>query len=614
MTSAEISNDKKDKKSGKIRFFGIPKLLPYLKKYRAFYIAMLVLQLAVSGIDILLPFFQSYAIDTFVGKGELATFASFVIFYVATLILSTVFNFVVTYLANLIEEKLDKDLRERSFNHLQTLSFSYFNQNSVGYIHSRIMSDTTSIGEIVTWYIIDGVWQFSYVIGAAIVMLVISPKLALLILSIIPAVVVLVSFLQKKFTVMNRNIRDINSKISGDFNEMITGAKTVKSLVVEDKIEGSFRKNTANMRATSIRAARVRALFGSIVIFASSLALAIVLWQGGKLTREGLMLVGTLSMLMTYAQGIIEPVRWLVDSLSGMISVKVNIERLTTLLETNSDVVDSPEVIEKYGTTFEPKRENWESLSGDIEFDDVSFHYPDGQESVLEHFSLKIPKGSNIAIVGETGAGKSTLVNLVCRFYEPTEGRVLIDGRDVRERSQLWLHSNIGYVLQTPHLFSGTVREKLLYAKPGATDDEINEALKRVSADAVVAKMDKGLDSEVGEGGDMLSTGEKQLISFARAILADPAILILDEATASVDTLTEKKIQTAISEITRERTSIVIAHRLSTVVDADRILVVKDGKIIESGKHAELMAAGGHYYKLYTRQYEEDAVRDAFGD
>lgn len=614
MTSAEKSNDKKDKKSGKICFFGIPKLLPYLKKYRGLYIAMLVLQLAVSGIDILLPFFQSYAINTFVGEGALATFASFVIFYVATLIASTVINFGVTYLANLIEEKLDKDLRERSFNHLQTLSFSYFNQNSVGYIHSRIMSDTTSIGEIVTWYIIDGVWQFSYVIGAAIVMLVISPKLALLILSIIPVVVVLVSFLQKKLTVMNRNIRDINSKISGDFNEMITGAKTVKSLVVEDKIEGSFRKNTANMRATSIRAARVRALFGSIVIFASSLALAIVLWQGGKLTREGLMLVGTLSMLMTYAQGIIEPVRWLVDSLSGMISVKVNIERLTTLLETSSDVVDSPEVIEKYGTTFEPKRENWESLSGDIEFDDVSFHYPDGQESVLEHFSLKIPKGSNIAIVGETGAGKSTLVNLVCRFYEPTEGRVLIDGRDVRERSQLWLHSNIGYVLQTPHLFSGTIRENLLYAKPNATDDEINEALKRVSADAVVAKMDKGLDSEVGEGGDMLSTGEKQLISFARAILADPAILILDEATASVDTLTEKKIQNAVSEITRERTSIVIAHRLSTVVDADRILVVKDGKIIESGKHAELMTAGGHYYKLYTRQYEEDAVRTAFSD
>lgn len=603
----------KDQKGGKIRFFGIPKLLPYLKKYRGFYIAMIVLQLAVSGIDVLLPFFQSYAIDTFVGKGELATFASFVIAYVVTLIASTVMNFAVTYFANLIEEKLDKDLRERAFDHLQTLSFSYFNQNSVGYIHSRIMSDTTSIGEIVTWYIIDGVWQLSYVIGAAIVMLVISPRLALLILSIIPAVVVLVSFLQKKLTVMNRAIRDINSKISGDFNEMITGAKTVKSLVVEDKIEGSFRENTANMRATSIRATRVRALFGSIVIFASSLALAIVLWQGGELTREGLMLIGTLSMLMTYAQGIIEPVRWLVDSLSGMVSVKVNIERLTTLLETRSDVVDSPEVIEKYGTTFEPKRENWESLSGDIEFDDVSFHYPDGQESVLEHFSLKIPKGSNVAIVGETGAGKSTLVNLVCRFYEPTKGRVLIDGRDVRERSQLWLHSHIGYVLQTPHLFSGTIRENLLYAKPDATDAEINEALKRVSADAVVSKMEGGLDSEVGEGGDMLSTGEKQLISFARAILADPAILILDEATASVDTLTEKKIQAAVSEITRERTSIVIAHRLSTVVDADRILVVKDGKIIESGKHSELMAAGGHYYKLYTRQYEEDAVKTAFG-
>lgn len=593
-----------------LRFFGIPKLLPYLKKYRKQYVAMVVFQIAVGLVDIILPFFQSYAIDTFVGDGDLSTFALFVTFYVTALVISFATNFVSTYFTYYIEENLDRDLRESAFDHLQKLSFSYFNANGVGYIHSRVMSDTASIGEIVTWYVVDGVWQFSYVIGAAIVMLVKSPRLALLVLSIIPAVVVLVSFLQKKLTTMNRKIRDINSKISGDFNEMITGAKTVKSLVVEDKIERNFRKNTDDMHRTAVGASRVRALFGSIIIFASSTALAIVLWQGGVITRDGLMLVGTLSMLMTYAQGIIEPVRWLVDSISGMISVKVNIERLTSLLETKSDVVDSPDVIEKYGTAFEPKRENWEELSGDIEFDDICFHYPDGKETVLDHFSLKIPKGATIAIVGETGAGKSTLVNLVCRFYEPTSGRVLIDGRDSRSRSQLWLHSHIGYVLQTPHLFSGTVRENLLYAKPDATDDEINAALARVCADAVVAKMDKGLDSEVGEGGDMLSTGEKQLISFARAILADPAILILDEATASVDTVTEKKIQSATSEITRDRTSIVIAHRLSTVVDADTILVVKDGKIAEQGRHAELMASRGHYYNLYTRQFEEDAARE----
>ena len=293
-----------------------------------------------------------------------------------------------------------------------------------------------------------------------------------------------------------------------------------------------------------------------------------------------------------------------------MIAVQVNIERLTKLLATESDVADRPDVIEKYGTTFEPKRENFEKLNGDIEFVDVSFHYPDGEETVLDHFNLKIPQGSNVAIVGETGAGKSTLVNLVCRFYEPTSGKVLIDGRDARDRSQLWLHSNIGYVLQTPHLFSGTVLDNLRYAKPDATDEEIDSALRRVSADEVVARMENGINSEVGECGDLLSTGEKQLISFARAILADPRILILDEATASVDTITEKKIQTAIAEITKGRTSLVIAHRLSTVVDADIILVVKNGRIVEKGRHSELMALKGHYYALYTRQYEEDATAD----
>ena len=271
-------------------------------------------------------------------------------------------------------------------------------------------------------------------------------------------------------------------------------------------------------------------------------------------------------------------------------------------------MADTPEVIAKYGDSFQPKKENWEPIRGDIAFEDVSFRYPDGDEYVLEHFNLEIPFGSNIAIVGETGAGKSTLVNLVCRFFEPTEGRVLIDGRDARERSQLWLHSAIGYVLQTPHLFSGTIRENLLYGNPDATEEQIREALKLVSADEVVARMEKGIDTDVGEGGDMLSTGEKQLISFARAILADPRILVLDEATASVDTLTEQKIQNAIDTIIRGRTSLVIAHRLSTVRDADLILVVNDGKIVEQGKHEELLAAKGPYWRLYTRQYEDETT------
>ena len=361
------------------------------------------------------------------------------------------------------------------------------------------------------------------------------------------------------------------------------------------------------MRKESVHAVHYSALLSATMVLMSSMALAVVLWRGGMITAEQVMSIGTLSVFMSYALNLMDPIEAIVQTISALVASQVNIERFTKLMNTASDVADSPEVIEKYGDTFHPKKENWEPLHGDVEFRDVTFRYPDGTENVLEHFNLKVPQGTNVAIVGETGAGKSTLVNLVCRFYEPTSGQVLIDGRDARERSQLWLHSNIGYVLQTPHLFSGTVRDNLRYGKPDASDEEIMKALQMVSADFVIRKMDHGLDSEVGEGGDLLSTGEKQLLSFARALLADPRILVLDEATSSIDTVTEKAIQNAISAVTKGRTSFVIAHRLSTIVDADVILVVRDGKIIERGTHHELMRQRGYYYSLYTRQFELSA-------
>ena len=534
--------------------------------------------------------------------------------YVLTLAGKIITDFVASFLAGKVELSVGRDLRKLSFDHLQTLSFSYFNQNSVGYVHARVMSDTSHIGELVSWVIMQGVWNLSYLVGVVIVMFSINVKLTLLIMTIIPLITVLFTIFQKKLVNENRHIREVNSKITGNFNEGITGAKTIKTLVIEDKIDRDFVDDTKEMKRSSVMAQRFRAILSTTIGFASSIALAIVIWKGGELSligsdAIGYMEIGTLSVFMSYALGIMEPIRWIVDMISDLVREQVNIERLTKLLETESDVTDTPEVIAKYGDTFSPKKENWEELHGDIEFRDVSFKYPDGDEYILEHFNLKIPQGSNIAIVGETGAGKSTLVNLVCRFYEPTSGQVLIDGKDARERSQLWLHSNIGYVLQTPHLFSGTILENLRYGKPDATIDEINAALKRVSADGVVAKAEKGLDTDVGEGGDLLSTGEKQLISFARAIVADPKILVLDEATASIDTLTEQNIQHAINEVIRGRTSLMIAHRLSTVRNADIILVVSDGKIVERGNHSELMKKRGHYYKLYTRQYEEDATK-----
>lgn len=596
-------------------FFGLPKVFKYIKKYRNWIIIMVTCGVLASAGDILIPFFQRYALNHLEDGVFIANLVPFILFYVLTLLGKIITDFISSFLSGRVELSVLRDLRKLSFDHLQTLSFSYFNQNSVGYIHSRVMSDTARIGELVSWVIMQGVWNFSYLIGVVIVMLSMNVKLTLLILAVIPLITVVFAIFQKKLVNENRHIREVNSKITGNFNEGITGAKTIKTLVIEDKVERDFVRDSKEMKRSSVMAQRYRSILSAMIGFASSIALAIVIWKGGELSligndAIGYMDVGTLSLFMSYALGIIEPIRWIVDMISDLVREQVNIERLTKLLETKSDVTDTPEVIEKYGDTFSPKKENWDELHGDIEFRDVSFKYPDGDEYILEHFNLKIPQGSNIAIVGETGAGKSTLVNLVCRFYEPTSGQVLIDGRDARERSQLWLHSNIGYVLQTPHLFSGTILENLRYGKPDATIEEINEALHRVSADGVVAKAENGLDTNVGEGGDLLSTGEKQLISFARAIVADPKILILDEATASIDTLTEQNIQKAISEVIRGRTSIMIAHRLSTVRNADVILVVSDGKIVEQGNHTSLMKQKGHYYNLYTRQYEEDATKN----
>ncbi len=605
---SEPNNRRKKEAYVRLPYFGINRLIPFMKPYRKRLLLMLLLGIVGSCVDIVLPLFQSYAINNYIARGVMDTLPYFIGLYVAVLTVQIIANCITTYTASHVEMMIGHDLKQTCFDHLQTLSFSYFNQNSVGYVHARIMSDTSRIGELVSWVMMDSIWHTSYIIGAVAVMFAINPGLALAVVMVVPLAALLIALCLNKLTRLNRSIRELNSRISGDYNEGITGAKTIKTLVVEDRITEEFRGDTGSMKRTAVRATHFRGLLFSTVSFFSYVALALVLWRGGLITMEQVMEIGTLSAFMSYAQGLMDPLLWLIDALSTVINTQVNIERVTKLLQTESDVADSTEVVAKYGDTFEPKRENWEPLVGDIEFDDVSFTYPDGEDRVLEHFSLKIAGGTRVAIVGETGAGKSTLVNLVCRFFEPTEGRVLIDGRDARERSQLWLHSNIGYVLQSPHLFSGTVRDNLRYGKPDATDEEIYEALRTVSADVIVNRMEKGLDSEVGEGGDLLSTGEKQLLSFARAIIADPRILVLDEATSSVDTITEQVIRDALGRVTEGRTSFIIAHRLSTVRDSDIIIVVRDGKIVEQGKHGELMHAKGYYHSLYTRQFEKEAA------
>lgn len=603
-----MNNWKQEEASVKLKFFGLGKIIPYIKAHKRLVLFMFLSVIGESGLAMCIPLFQRYAINNFIEAGTLNGLSGYIVIYVCAILIQVTCGALWTLNSMKVEMYVGRDLRRAAFNHLQTLSFTYFNQNAVGYIHARVVSDTNRIAGTASWGIMDLCWSVIYLVGICVVMICLDWKLGLIIVAITPIVMVLGGFIRKKVVASNRIVREINSRITGNFNEGITGAKTTKTLVIEKKMEGEFNRTTEEMHRTAVRTARYNALFISTTTFICSFAIAVTLYYGGHLSMEGAMMIGTLSAFTTYAISLIDPVQNIARIVTDLVTVQVNIERFTRLMETKPDVEDTAAVVAKYGDVFEPKRENWEPIRGDIEFRDVSFMYPDGTEYVLEHFNLDIPAGTCVAIVGETGAGKSTLVNLVCRFYEPTSGQILIDGRDYRERSQLWLHSNIGYVLQSPHLFSGSVLENLRYGNPDATMEEIEAAVKAVSADGIIEKLENGYDSDVGESGDLLSTGEKQLLSFARAILANPHIFVLDEATSSVDTLTEQLIQNAIDTLLEGRTSFLIAHRLSTIRRADVILVVRAGKIIEQGTHDDLLKRRGYYYSLYTRQYQEEAT------
>lgn len=589
------------------------RLLPFFKPFKRLFAVIILMNLLCACVDIALPLFQRAAIDTFIEANTSEGLWLFALVYGVTICAQTVFVIIFTRGSMKVEMNMGRDMKRACFTHLQTLSFSYYNTTPVGYILSRVMSDTNRIAAMCAWNTVDMFWSVSYVIGVFIAMFLLNAKLALLVVLIVPILAVLTGYFQKRILHWNRRIRKQNSKITSAYNEGIMGAKTSKTLVIEEQNTREFTEITEDMRRSGIRAARLNAVFIPLVMLLGSVISAIVIRRGGQMVLENLLMLGTLSAFVTYATGIFEPIQQIARNLSELFSLQANIERVMDLLDEKPQIVDTPEVIEKYGTSLDPKPENWEPIRGDIEFDDVSFQYPDGNEEVLSHFSLKIPAGTTVAIVGETGAGKSTLVNLACRFFEPTAGRILIDGRDYRERSIGWLHSKIGYVLQSPHLFSGTIRDNVRFGRLDATDEEIEAACRLVNADTFIRQLDKGYDTEVGEGGGRLSTGQKQLISFARAVIADPGMFILDEATSSVDTETEQIIQDAVDTVMKGRTSFIVAHRLSTIVNADKILVIHKGRIAEQGTHQELMAKKGDYYNLYVSQFNEEATTKILG-
>lgn len=587
-------------------------LFRYIRFLKTPFVLLLFAAMATALFDAIFPYFSRYAIDHFIALQTTEGLGVFALLYALAAGLQTGANVIYCQQCIVIEMKVGQALRDACFEHLQRLPLSFFNVTPVGYLVARVMSDTNQLGSIFSWRLAEFVWNGCYLIFVVISMFLLSWRLALLVLIVVPPIALVCSFFQRRLLRANRRVRRANSTLTASFNENISGAKTIKTLAVEDTVCREFREINLDMRRKAMHAKTLHALFQPLVMFLGSVSLALVMAAGGVMVGPWGIPLGTLAVFISYTMNIVEPIQMVVSVLADAIAVQANVERVNRLLETVPAIQDTPAIEEKYGDIFHPKKENWESIQGDITFQDVTFRYPDGEVNVLEHFNLHIPAGSTVAIVGETGAGKSTLVNLACRFYEPTEGKILIDGVDYRERSVDWLHSNIGYVLQSPHLFTGTIEENIRYGKLDATREEIEQAAKMACAHDFIMAMPGGYQAQVSEGGSQLSTGQKQLISIARAIVANPRIFVLDEATSSVDTETEALIQQIIGKVLENRTSFLIAHRLSTVKNAHVILVVRDGKIIERGTHGELLRKHGYYYSLYTRQFQEERLQKAF--
>ena len=577
-------------------------IMLYSLPYKKLIIALSVVMLLVAGVDAILPLLTRYAIDNYIVAEDLNGLYGFSIIYLVIIIIQGINIFAFIYFAGKLETEMAASIREKAFTSLQELSLSFYNQRPVGWLIARLTSDVHKLSSIISWGIVDFVWGFAMMFTIVIIMLRLNYRLALITLVVLPVLLIISFYFQKKILHEFRLVRKINSKITGAFNEGISGAKTSKTLVIEDRNCDEFTGLTNKMAKSSIKAAIYSSLFLPSVLVLSSVGTGLALWQGGNAVIQGAITYGTLVAFISYTVQFFEPVREMARVFAELQSAQAAAERIISLINTESEIVDSKLVIEKYGTILKPKKENWPEIKGNIEFRNVEFKYTDNEE-VLNNFNLNVSAGQKIALVGETGSGKSTIVNLLCRFYEPVDGEIYIDGKEYRNFSQSLLHSNIGYVLQDPHLFSGTIKENIRYGFENATDAEIKNAADLVQATRFINKLPDGFDTEVGEGGDLLSTGEKQLISFARAIISNPAIFILDEATSSIDTEMELIIQKTINKVVKNRTSFIIAHRLSTIKNADKIIVLKDGKIIESGNHYQLIDRKGYYYDLYQNQF-----------
>ncbi|MEX0885269.1 MAG: ABC transporter ATP-binding protein [Phycisphaeraceae bacterium] len=595
------------------------KILVFARPYYKLLALLVTLGICVATADTLLPLLIRYVIDTAVATAasDAASsmrplwLAGFGFLAIITVLAGSVFIFI--GVAGRISNGLSHDIRRACFARLQELSFSFYDHHATGWLMARLTSDCDRLSRVLGWALLDITWGTCLVGGVAVMMLIIDWPTALAILAVVPVLLAVSAFFQRRILLSSRDMRRINSHLTAEFNEAMSGMKTTKTLTREPDNFTDFTAHSGGMYHASMRNAMQTAIFLPLVLVLVTLGESMALGVGGSRAIAGAITVGTLASFLYYAKLLPDPIREVARMLTEALAAQAAAERVFTLLETRPEIQDRPHVAAAIASHTQSDKAGDPTLAPDgmlnrlgvIEFRHVSFAYQDGTR-VLDDFNLTVQPGQTIALVGPTGGGKSTIVNLLCRFYEPTAGHILFDGVDYRDRSLGWLQSNLGIVLQSPQLFSGPVRENIRYGRLSATDDDVIAAAKIVDAHRFITGLDAGYDTDVGQGGNRLSAGQKQLIAFARAVLAEPQLFVMDEATASVDTETEQTIQSAMHHVLHGRTSFVIAHRLSTIRAADRILVIEAGHIAEAGNHHELLAKRGHYFDLYTNQFTRE--------
>jgi ATP-binding cassette subfamily B protein len=576
------------------------RILGLVKPHWRWMVGFLIAVVITAGLDALFTYINKDIIDLGIAQKSIFILLKYASFYGGLQLIQGATVFIFIYLVGILGERIQYDIRKAVFNHLQDLSLSYYSQNAVGRLMARVTSDSGRISSLMTWGTLDVTWAIVSVITSVIFMLFINWKLALIVFAAIPILLIIAVNFRKKILVEFRKSRRTNSKITGEFNQNIQGVRVVKALGREPENLKEFSVLTDTMFHASYRAAWLSALFLPTVQIVTAFALGAIVWYGGMQSVTSKFSVGDIHAFVSYLTFMIWPVQDLARVYADMQHAVASAERIFKLLDSVPEVQNRPEAVPA------------ETIQGAIEFQHVDFYYED-RNPILSDFSLMVRPGETIALVGPTGGGKTTIVNLLCRFYEPKAGVIRINGHDYTDYTMQSIHSRVGIVLQTPHLFSGTIRENIRYGRLEASNEDIEAAAKIAGAHNFINTFEKGYDQQVGEGGNLLSVGQKQLVSLARAVLAKPEIFIMDEATSSIDTLTEALIQRGMEALMAGRTSFIIAHRLSTIRRADRIVVIEEGCITEMGTHAELLRNRGHYYRLYTQQFkfEEEQAYEA---